>query len=371
MTPTSRVVVVGAGIAGVSAAWALAEDHDVVLVETEPQPGAHATGRSAAVLSETSGLAPVCALAAASRPFFEAPSLPIDPPLSPRGLLWVGTAESAGALAATAESARRLGIEVAELDSSDARELVPVLRDTWMGSAVLEPEAMSIDVAALLAGFIGAARDRGAAVRLGTRAVRCERRGDGWRVACEHESIDCDAVVNAAGAWADELARRSDVPTAGLQPYRRTAFTFPVPDAARWPLVMDVASAFYFEPEGPGLLVSPAEETPVDPHDARADELAMARVVDALGESTTLVVRGVTSKWAGLRTFAPDRLPVVGEDDTAPGFFWLAGQGGAGIKTAPALARLVAAQVASRPVPIDVVERGVTATDFEVGRLRR
>jgi len=371
MSRAARAVVVGAGIAGASAAWSLADELDVVLVEAEPQPGVHATGRSAAVLSETSGHPAVCALAAASRAFFESPPLATPPLLSRRGLLWVGSATSAGALDATARAARSLGIDVDELDATAARRLVPAMRESWLDAAVLEPHAMSIDVAALLGGFLAGFRERGGALRLDRRATACFPHGDGWRVRCGDEHIDCDIVVNAAGAWADELAARSAVEPAGLSPLRRTAFTFPVPETDEWPLVMDVAGTFYFEPEGPGLLASPAEETPVEPHDARADELAMARAVDALDEATTLRVRGVTSRWAGLRTFAPDRLPVVGEDDSASGFYWLAGQGGAGIKTAPALAAVLAALVTRRPLPEELTAVGVRPEELEVGRLRR
>ncbi len=371
MTAAARAVVIGAGIAGASAAWSLADELDVVLVEAEPQPGTHATGRSAAVLSETSGLPAVCALAAASRPFFESSPLATTPLLSRRGLLWVGSATSTDEITRTARAARMLGIDVDELDAHAARRLVPALRESWLAAAVFEPQAMSIDVAALLGGFLTGLKARRGELRLDRRATACSPHGDGGRVWCGDEHVDADLVVNAAGAWADELATRCGVVPAGLAPLRRTAFTFPVPDTDDWPLVMDVAGTFYFEPEGPGLLASPAEETPVEPHDARADELAMARAVDALDEATTLQVRGVTSRWAGLRTFAPDRLPVVGEDDDAPGFYWLAGPGGAGIKTAPTLAALLTALVIGRPLPDDLLAVGVRPEELSVARLRR
>lgn len=356
-----RVVVVGAGISGAAAAYRLAADCDVVLVEMESQPGTHATGRSAAVLSETSGSFVACALALASRPFFVAP--PDDAlestVLTPRGLLWVADGRSLPLLDELAAVAGSIDVRAEWLDGDAATRLVPALRPDWVAGALHEPDAMSIDVARLLDGFLGGFRRRGGTVRLASPALRVERDGSGWRVHLPQGSIDADVVVNACGAWADELAHRAGVPALGLQPLRRTAFTFPVEGASSWPLVMDVASRFYFEPEGPGLLASPGDETPSEPCDARADELAIAMAVDALAEATTLEVRGVKSSWAGLRTFAPDRVPVVGEEPEHPGFFWLAGQGGAGIKTSPAMADVLASLVVDAPFPTVLTRLGV------------
>jgi D-arginine dehydrogenase len=356
-----RAVVVGAGISGAAAAYRLAVDCDVVLVEMESGPGMHATGRSAAVLSETSGSPAVCALALASRPFFVAP--PDDAldstVLTPRGLLWVADGPSAPLLDDLAAVAGSIDVRAELLDGDAATRLVPVLRSDWVTRALHEPDAMSIDVARLLDGFLGGFRRRGGTVRLASPALRIERNGSGWRVHLPDDSIDAEVVVNAAGAWADEIAHRAGVPALGLQPLLRTAFTFPVEGVGRWPLVMDVASRFYFEPEGPGLLASPGDETPSEPCDARADDVAIAMTVDVLAEATTLQVRGVKSTWAGLRTFAPDRVPVVGEEPEHPGFFWLAGQGGAGIKTSPAMADVLASVVVGSPFPAALTRLGI------------
>jgi D-arginine dehydrogenase len=214
--------------------------------------------------------------------------------------------------------------------------------------------AMSIDVARLLGGFLTGFRRRGGAVRCSDPALRLEPAGDRWRVVTPSGTITAEAVVNAAGAWADRVGGTAGLDPIGLQPLRRTAFVFPADGVAAWPLVMDIGSRFYFEPEGPGLLASPADETPSEPTDARADELDIARAVDALAQATTLEVRGVRSSWAGLRTFAPDRLPVVGPDPRAPGLFWLAGQGGGGIKTSPALAHYVTGLVVDGIPPAEL-----------------
>lgn len=371
-TSRPRVVVIGAGIAGAAAAYRLADDCEVVLVEMETQPGTHATGRSAAVLSETSGSPAACALAVASRPFF------LDPPddaldstvLSPRGLLWVADGPSVAALDDLAAVATAIGVRAERLPVEAAIELVPALRDEWLAGALHEPEAMSIDVARLLGGFLAGVRRRGGTVRLASPAIRIERDGAAWRVDLPDGPIVADVVVNAAGAWADEIAHRAGVAALALKPLLRTAFTFPVEGVGSWPLVMDVASRFYFEPEGPGLLASPGDETPSEPCDARADELAIAMATDALAEATTLTVRGVRAMWAGLRTFSPDRVPVVGEDPSHPGFYWLAGQGGAGIKTAPAMADVLASLVLGEQFPAALTDLGVTDATLAPDRFR-
>jgi D-arginine dehydrogenase len=231
---------------------------------------------------------------------------------------------------------------------------------------------MTIDVAALVAGYRSGLARRGGRVETARGAVSLEAGTDGWTVTTAGGGVlGCRYVVNAAGAWADSVARRAGVGPLGLQPYRRTAFVFAVAGhrTAGWPLVMDSRERFYFEPDPAGLLASPADETPVEPHDARADELAMARATEALGESTTLAIRGVRHRWAGLRTFVADRVPVAGFDPRAPGFFWLAGQGGAGIKTAPALAGITRALIAGEPVPAWLGASGGDAGALDPARL--
>lgn len=371
-TVHADVVVIGGGIAGAAAAWALQQRTRVALVELESQPGLHATGRSAAVISETSGPVEVCALAAASRSFLATPPNEIcsSSLLSPRGLLWVASRDDVGRLDAFADVGAKVGVGLERLDPEEARLLVPVLRPAWIGGALYEPMAMSIDVAGLLGGFISAFRRRGGSLHLSSPAIRLDRHADGWVVVTPDAVISCTTVVDAAGAWADHVAEQASLEPLGLTPLLRTAFTFPVENAGDWPLVMDVSGHFYFEPMGPGVLASPADETPSDPCDARADVLPIARATDALFEATTLRVQGVRSSWAGLRTFTPDRLPVVGEDPSAPGFYWLAGQGGAGIKTAPALGHAIASLVCDGRLPAELTERGVEAASLSPTRFR-
>lgn len=370
------VVVVGGGIAGASAAAALAgAGADVLLVEREPGFGTHATGRSAAVLSETSGPAPVRALAVASRPFLEQPpdGLCDHALTAPRGLLWVADAAGEADLRAFAEAAAVQVPGIAVVDAARSVELAPMLRPGWAALGLWEPEARTLDVDALLQGYLRLLRRAGRTAAPGEGLASAHRRDGDWLVRTDQREVTATILVDAAGAWADDVAIRCGVPPVGLVALKRTAFVFAPPagvDVAAWPLVMDHGGRFYLEPEGTRLLASPADETPVDPCDARADDLDVARAVDALAEATTLQVRGVGRAWAGLRTFAPDRTPVVGLDPDEPGFCWAAGQGGYGIKTAPAVAALVVAACTGTPPPPELAAQGVVPDTYAPARLR-
>lgn len=372
-----RVAVIGGGIAGASAAWALSTANDVVLIEQESLPGHHATGRSAAILSETSGHPVVCALAGASRSFLERPPDGfVDHPLTtPRGLLWIVQAVDAAFLEALKPAdGASFSSSAYEVAPDAAVDMFPVLRPAAVeGGAVFEPDALSIDVAALLQGFLREAKRRGTQVLVGApmTAARFVRRTRGqWHIDVDGTVIVADVVVNCAGAWGDVVAQRADVQPLGLRALRRTACVVPAPGVdPTWHLVMDAAGRHYFGPEGEGLLASPADETPSEPTDARAMEEDVARALDAVRESTTIPVRSIRRAWAGLRTFTPDRVPVLGEDSHAPGFFWLVGQGGAGIKTAPALAAALASVVDEQPWPATLSALGVSSADLAPQRL--
>jgi D-arginine dehydrogenase len=375
MTARRSVAVVGGGIAGVSAAWALAADHDVVLLETESQLAEHTTGRSAAILSETSGHRVVCALARASRPFLESPpeGFTAHPLTAPRGLLWIGRLGDED-LVATIETVARSGVapSARRVEPAEAQRLVPVLRPHAVaGGAFLEPDACTIDVAALVAGFARGATSRGAEIRRRAELVAATRRSTGgWEIETASGSLTADVIVNAAGAWADVVAARAGVAPLGLLPLRRTAFIVPAPDDVRdWPLTMDVAGRCYFEPEVGGLLVSPADEHASEPTDARPEEIDVAWGLEVLNETTTLNARSVRRAWAGLRTFTGDRIPAVGWDGRVEGFCWVVGQGGAGIKTAPAIAAAVAAVVGEGDWPEALAALGVTSADVDPVRL--
>lgn len=373
------VVVVGAGAAGAAAAYSLARrGASVVIVEQADVAGYHATGRSASVLSATSGLAPVCRLANASRPFFERPPAgfaDVDL-LSPRGLLWIGQVGDAEILDAFAvHAAETTPVRRLTVHETLAR-LAGFRAPAVGGGAVAEDGAMAIDTAALLDGLLRGVRQAGGRLVVSAEAVQCrpvEDSGHRWQTLTSHGVFTSRHVVNAAGAWADVLAGRAGIEPVGLRPLRRTAALVPVAAAweatvSGWPLVMDIAGRFYCEPESGGLLVSPADETLSPPVDARPEEEDVAWALHQLDEATELGVRSIRRAWAGLRTFAPDRLPVVGEEVGHPGFWWLAGQGGAGIKIAPALGELTASLVLGASLPDGIIEADLAT--FAPGRFR-
>ena len=326
------VAVVGGGIAGAAVAWWLRDLASVVVLEAEPHVGAHATGRSAAVLTTTTGSATVRRATVESRPFFvDPPDGFSDVPLARRRrVLRVGTTQ-------VWEGTERIGAD-------EARRLVPPLREDWAAAAVLEEGGLDLDVDALLQGFLRGVRRAGGVVRTGARVTSIQR-SRSWRLRTTAGDVAADVVVDAAGAWADEVAGMAGVAPRGLQALRRTAFLFRPPDGlatADWPLVMDGAEQWYVKPDAGLLLGSPADETPTRPCDARPEELDVALGIERITGALDLDVRAIRRAWAGLRTFAPDREPVVGADPDEPSFVWLAGQGGYGIKTAPALGRLAA-----------------------------
>jgi D-arginine dehydrogenase len=347
------VAIIGAGIAGASLAYFLGEHARVVLLEGESQPGYHTTGRSAAFYAETYGGPVVQPLTTASRAFFETPPAGFGAPLlQDRGCLHVGRAEAldrvAGEFAGTA-------VRIERLDAAATAARVPQLAGAWGEHSLWEPDCRDIDVAALHAGFLAGARRAGAVLRCDSDVRAIERRGGRWHVATRDSGIEADVVVNAAGAWADTVARLAGIAPVGLRPLRRTvavADVTPAP-AANLPLVVDADGSFYFKPDAGRLWVSPHDETPAAPGDVRPEEIDVATAIDRLERATAFRVRRVERAWAGLRTFAPDRAPVYGFAPAAPGFFWCAGQGGFGIQTAPAGGALAAALLLGQEPEID------------------
>jgi D-arginine dehydrogenase len=329
------VAVVGAGIAGVGAAYELAPDASVVVLEQEREPAYHTTGRSAAMFLESYGGERVRALTQASRAAFEE----VGTLLRPRPLLWVRNPDE------PADHDIAGGATLRPATPAEARDLCPALRPDWTAGALLEPDAQEIDVLGLHQHFLGGARRRGVRVAVSARVLGGRHDGDRWHLDTAAGPVRARSVVAAAGAWADALATLLGVTPVGLTPMIRTALVARAAVDQGWPLVSDLAETFYFRPEGTGLLISPADETPSEPHDARPDDLTVALALERVNAATTLNLRSVHTAWAGLRTFAPDRDPVVGADPDHPSFCWLAGLGGFGIQTAPALARLAAAAV--------------------------
>ncbi|MCP5060717.1 MAG: FAD-binding oxidoreductase [bacterium] len=367
-------IVIGAGIAGASAAYELQKHGSVVLLEREPLPGHHTTGRSAAFLVPSYGSATVGRLTRAGRGFLEQPPEGfVDFPLvTPNPVLWIGRDDQRASLARALANGLETGAELREVDPVAARELCPVLRDGYLAGAVVEPGAMHIDVAGLLDGFLRGFRRRGGELATKADVVRIEPAGDAWEVDAGGRTWRAAAIVNAAGAWCDEMGRLAGARSIGLRPLRRTAITFDPPAGSKirtWPLVIDADEEFYLKPEGAQLLASPCDETPSEPCDASPDEFDVALAADRVQRATTLQLDHIRRSWAGLRSFVADRSPVIGMDPERPGFFWLAGQGGFGIMTSPAAARAAAGLLVDGSLPADLQALGLTREDLSPERL--
>jgi len=368
------ILVIGAGIAGSSVAAHLAQDHRVGVLEREDQPGYHSTGRSAALFSEIYGAEPVRALSRASRNFFFTPQQGFtDAPLiSPRGSLYLATAEQRESLEKFA-ALPDVAAQTRRISSAEAHQICPMLRTDRIVTALLEPEAADVDVHALHSGYLRLLRQRGGMVFTNCPVERLWREGELWMVQSGESVWRAPIVVNAAGAWADEIAKEAGLGALGLQPHRRTALLVDPPDNMdidSWPLTIDFDEQFYFKPTAGLLMLSPADETESEPCDAQPEDWDVAVAVDRVEAATTLSVKRIRRKWAGLRTFAPDRVPVAGYDPDAPGFFWLAGQGGYGIQTCPALSLAAATLIHRRPLPPSLTAAGVNARDLAPERFR-
>ena len=349
------MAIVGAGIAGASLAAELAAHGSVLILEAEGQPGYHSTGRSAAFWSESYGGPAIRPLTAASGPFLAAP--PADfadaPFLGARGAIHIADAAGRPALDRLAGSFAGTSLFV-PLDRAALEQAIPGLRPGW-NAGLAEPSCRDIDVAALHAACLKRARVGGA--RLVTEArVEGLSHDRGWRIETRAGAYTADIIVNAAGAWADDLARLAGETPLGIQPYRRTIAQLRVdpPAPAALPLVIDARGRFYFKPEAGGRLwLSPHDETACKAQDCAAEEEDVALAIDRLEGVVDCRIEAVERRWAGLRSFAPDRLPVYGFSPGGRGFFWCAGQGGFGIQTAPAAAKLAAALLTgSSPDPM-------------------
>ncbi|WP_245870414.1 NAD(P)/FAD-dependent oxidoreductase [Teichococcus rhizosphaerae] len=356
-TETFEALVIGAGMAGATAAAHLAASRRVALLEAEESAGYHATGRSAALWEPNAGNADTRALTRAARGFLEAPppGFSAVPLLRPRGALHLAPEGQLPAL----EKALAGWTGLRPIAPGAARAMVPALRPGYAAAAAWEPEVMDIDVAALHQGFLGQFRRAGGALALRHRAGRIWKQAGLWRAETSTGAVlAAPVLVNAAGAWGDAVARAAGLRPLGLRPLRRTALIIdPAPwPVADWPLLGDIGGSWYARPEARGrLMLSPADETDCEPCDARPEELDIAIAVDRLAGALDVAVRRVEHAWAGLRSFLPDRSMAIGPAEEA-GFFHMVGQGGYGIQTAPAQGALLAALVnGEEPGPLAAI----------------
>ena len=355
-------LVVGAGIAGVSVAARLAEHASVRILETESQPGYHATGRSAAFYAPDYGNATIRAMTAASRNFFfdPDPDFTETPLFTLRDRLYIGAERDIDALQ---EQQRIPDDQLHWMDGKEVCARYPILSNAYVAGGLLGSGSGDLDVDAILQGFMRSFKKHGGLLETDVSVTRLAYRSGQWNVETAREQYSADVIVNAAGAWADQVTKMSGGAVLGLSPFRRTAILiseFPNHSMDGHPMVMGPEESFYFKPDAGAILVSPADETLSLPCDAQPEELDIAFAVDAFERCTGLSVPRVTHSWAGLRTFAPDRTPVVGFDAREKGFFILAGQGGYGVQTAPAMSAIAASILLGNTDFFDALDFGDT-----------
>lgn len=350
MSSLGHVVVIGGGIAGASAAFFLSETgliDQITLVEAEPQLAHHTTGRSAALFTENYGAGPIRPLAHASLAFLSDPPVALAdfPVLEPRGIMSVATVPS------QYESLeRQLGEgasatnPVVEISTAEAEEHAPHIAFGPDHRVMWDAHAFDIDVAALHQIYVRGLRINGGQIKTSHRVDAAHPDGEGWQIDTTAKPLHADVIVNAAGAWGDLVASSAGIATLGLQPLRRTAFmvSSPFRDSRGYPFVASIDHSWYLRPDGQQFMCSPGDETPSEPCDARPEELDIAIAIERINTNTHLNIRSITTSWAGLRTFGPDRAMVIGPEPGQENFFWCVGQGGTGIQTSPGAGQLVA-----------------------------
>ena len=373
--PAIDVAIIGAGIAGASLAYRLAPHLQVVLLEREAQPGYHSTGRSAALFMESYGPPGVRALTRASRDFYELPPAGFTdhPLLHPRGALYVAAPGQEPLLATLRAELLPNCPALQTLERAATLRLVPCLRPDKVAGALLDPDSMDIDANALHQGFLRGFARAGGVLRCNAEFIAATHDGSAWDLRlADGATVRANLVVDAAGAWADEVALACGIAPVGLVPRRRSAFTFNPPvgmDASHWPVVVGIDETWYFKPDAGQLLGSPANADDTVPHDVAPEELDIASGIHRIEEATTLTIRRPNHTWAGLRSFVADGELVIGADARQAAFFWLAAQGGYGIQSAAGASELAAALVRGSALPEHLAFHGVASAAFMPGRL--
>ncbi|MGY4637138.1 NAD(P)/FAD-dependent oxidoreductase [Pseudomonas sp. TE24901] len=370
-------LIIGGGIAGASTGYWLSQHARVIVLERESMPGYHSTGRSAALYIAAYGTPQVRALTLGSRAFFDHPPAGFTehPLLTPRGEIIVDLVGDAEELQRQYQSAKALVPATRLLDADDALEMMPILRPEKVQGAIYDPTVCDIDTDALYQGYLRGIRRNGGEIHTNSEVQQLHRDTQGcWQVHTAHQVFTAPVVINAAGAWADQIGALAGARPIGLQPKRRSAFTFAPPgdvDIHAWPELAALDGSFYMKPDAGMFLGSPANADPVEPHDVQPEELDIAMGIYHIEEATTLTIRRPTRTWAGLRSFVSDGDLVCGFDPQREGFFWVAAQGGYGIQTSPAMGQASAALVRGEPLPEALIGMGLTEAMLSPGRLTR
>lgn len=368
------VIVIGAGIAGAGVAAELAADARVLLLEMEAQPGYHSTGRSAAVFSKVYGPAPIRALTRASEGDFRnpAPTFGESSLLKDNLALLIARTDQRQLLDSAFDSLRGEG-SLELVDASEACRLMPLLREDYVAGAIVDSGFSDIDVEQLHQGYLRFFRSNGGNLQVREEVIRIDYFDNHWSVTTRSGQYRTEIVVNAAGAWAEQVGALAGAEAIGLQPRRRTCMLVADPlgiSDRKLPLAADIEDAFYVKGELGKLLLCPGNEDLDVPSDVQPDEMDIAVCIDRVEKAFKINVRRIEHSWAGLRSFVPDKSPVVGFSDRVDGFFWLAGQGGYGIQTAPALSRFAASAILKTPVPHELVQAGFSPAMVAVNRLQ-
>ena len=360
-----QIIVIGAGMAGASAAAELSRSNQVVVLERESHPATHSTGRSAAAYIPSYGASnpALCGLTALSRAALQSnlDGAAAGEVLSQRGLLTLVPHGEEAAQAAHLKALQAQFPSLADCSAGDPRFDDWNIPASYCETGWIEPDVADMDVDLMLQGYLKILREHGGQVLCDETVQSIQRTGDGWQVRTNRQTHEADVIVNCAGAWADEVAAMAGARCQQLTPMRRTAILFRHPDGADMagmPMLHTADESFYMKPDAGLLLASPVDETPSAPCDVQPEDIDVATVAWHIEQAFGWKIEQIEHRWAGLRTFAPDRTPSIGPDPDAPGFYWLAGQGGHGIQTAPASARLLSCLVNGEPLPEDFVAAG-------------
>ncbi|MPQ68824.1 MULTISPECIES: FAD-binding oxidoreductase [unclassified Pseudomonas] len=368
-------IIIGGGIAGASTGFWLARHGRVIVLERESHPGYHSTGRSAALYTAAYGTPQVRALTLASRAFFDAPppGFAEHPLLTPRGEMTVDFTGDPDELQQQYLSAKASVPEMQLLSADEACARLPILRREKVHGAIYDPSASDIDTDALHQGYLRGIRRQQGEIHTDCEVLGLERDANGlWQVHTAGQTFSAKVLINAAGAWADQIGELAGARPLGLQPKRRAAFIFAPPeglDNHDWPMLVSLDESFYMKPDAGMFLGSPANADPVEPHDVQPEELDIAMGIYQIEEATTLTIRRPTRTWAGLRSFVSDGNLVSGFDPLVPDLFWVAAQGGYGIQTSPAMGQASAALVRGEALPEQIAQFGLDAAMLSPARL--
>lgn len=370
------VAIIGGGIAGLSLAYFLTPHRSVVVIEREEGLGYHSTGRSAAEFVLRYNTPEVCALASISKSFFDNPPEGFSEValLKQRGGVMITNAEKIDRFEEVFAEESRANAEIQRLTIDEVIARVPILRRDYVAAAYYDPHFWDIEVENLVQGYVRGARRHGATIVERSDVLAPHRDGDRWVLTTSAGNVSAKTIVNAAGGWADPVADLFGVAPVGIVPHRRTAITVDLPegiDALTLPEINEIDEDFYMKPEGGRLLASPADATPCEPADVQPEEIDVAWAAHYIEEATTVPVRRIFKSWAGMRSFSSDKLPVIGFARDRPDFFWLAGQGGYGILTSPALGALAANLVVGTSPPEGFDAVGLDPSKFSPARLEQ